>query len=340
MKIAGIDLGERPLFLAPMEDVTDPSFRYMCKRFGADMVYTEFISSDGLIRDAAKSLAKLRINDSERPVGIQIYGHLIEPMVQAARMAEAADPDVIDINFGCPMKKIAGRGAGSGMMRDVPLMVEMTRRIVDAVKKPVTVKTRLGWDENSKNIEQIALLLQDAGIAALTIHGRTRAQMYRGEADWTLIGAIRSNPAIHIPIIGNGDIDSPVKAREMFDRYGVDGIMIGRATYGRPWIFREIKHYLSTGELLPQPTVEERVAIAKEHLHKSLEVKGDRVGILELRRHLTNYFKGLPDFKQTRLKLVTLFDPEEIERTLDYVAERWGGCDMSCAVPAPLSHEL
>jgi len=340
MKIAGIDLGERPLFLAPMEDVTDPSFRYMCKRFGADMVYTEFISSDGLIRDAAKSLAKLRISDAERPVGIQIYGHLIEPMVEAARMAEAADPDVIDINFGCPMKKIAGRGAGSGMMRDVPLMVEMTRRIVEAVKKPVTVKTRLGWDENSKNIEEIALRLQDVGIAALTIHGRTRAQMYRGEADWTLIGKIRNNPAIHIPIIGNGDIDSAVKAKEMFDRYGVDGIMIGRATYGRPWIFREIKHYLAAGELLPQPTVAERVAIAKEHLRKSLEVKGERAGILELRRHLTNYFKGLPDFKQTRLKLVTLFDPAEIERTLDYVAERWGGCDMSAAVPAPLSHEL
>ena len=340
MKIAGIDLGERPLLLAPMEDVTDPSFRYMCKRFGADMVYTEFISSDGLIRDAAKSLAKLRIDDAERPVGIQIYGHLIEPMVEAARMAAAAKPDVIDLNFGCPMKKIAGRGAGSGMMRDVPLMVEMTRRIVEAVDLPVTVKTRLGWDDDSKNIEEIALRLQDVGIAALTIHGRTRAQMYRGEADWTLIGAVKNHPAVHIPIIGNGDVDSPVKAKEMFDRYGVDGVMIGRATYGRPWIFREVKHYLQTGELLPQPSVRERVEIAREHLHKSLEVKGDRVGILELRRHLTNYFKGLPDFKQTRLKLVTLFDPGEIERTLDYVAERWGGFDMSAAVPAPLSHDI
>ena len=340
MKIADIELGERPLFLAPMEDVTDPSFRYMCKRFGADVVYTEFISSDGLVRDAAKSLAKLRINDAERPVGIQIYGHLIEPMVEAARMAEAAGPDIIDINFGCPMKKIAGRGAGSGMMRDVPLMVEMTRRIVDAVRKPVTVKTRLGWDDDSKNIEEIALRLQDVGIAALTIHGRTRAQMYRGEADWTLIGRIRNNPAIHIPIIGNGDVDSAVRAKEMFERYGVDGVMIGRATYGRPWIFREVKHYLATGELLPQPTVVERVAIAKEHLRKSLEAKGDRVGILELRRHLTNYFKGLPDFKQTRLQLGTLYDPDEIDRTLDYVAERWGDFDMSAAVPAPLSHEL
>lgn len=227
MKIADIELGEKPLLLAPMEDVTDPSFRYMCKRFGADVVYTEFISSDGLIRDAAKSLKKLEIDDAERPVGIQLYGHLVEPMVEAARMAEAAGPDIIDINFGCPVKKIAGRGAGSGMMRDVPLMVEMTRRIVEAVGKPVTVKTRLGWDDESKNIEEIALRLQDVGIAALTIHGRTRAQMYRGEADWTLIGKVKNNPQIQIPIIGNGDVDSGPKAAEMFDRYGVDGVMIG-----------------------------------------------------------------------------------------------------------------
>ena len=294
MKIANIELGERACCSLRWEDVTDPSFRYMCKRFGADMVYTEFISSDGLIRDAAKSLKKLEIDDAERPVGIQIYGHLIDPMVEAARMAEAAGPDVIDINFGCPVKKIAGRGAGSGMMRDVPLMVEMTRRIVAAVKKPVTVKTRLGWDEESKNIEEIALRLQDVGIAALTIHGRTRAQMYRGEADWTLIGKVKNNPQIRIPIIGNGDVDSGPKAREMFDRYGVDGVMIGRATYGRPWIFREVKHFLSTGEALPQPSVAERVAIAKEHLQKSLEIKGDHVGILEMRRHMTNYFKGCP----------------------------------------------
>lgn len=340
MKIGNIELGEKPLFLAPMEDVTDPSFRYMCKRFGADVVTTEFISSDGLIRDAWKSRAKLRIDEQERPVGIQIYGHLIEPMVEAARIAEQANPDFIDINFGCPMKKIAGRGAGSGMMRDVPLMVEMTRQIVQAVKKPVTVKTRLGWDEESKNIEEIALRLQDVGIEALTIHGRTRAQMYRGEADWSLIGKIKNDPRIRIPIIGNGDIDSAIKAKEYFDRYGVDGIMIGRATYGRPWIFREIKHYLQTGELLPQPSVSERVAIAKEHLQKSLEVKGDRVGILELRRHLTNYFKGLPDFKQTRLKLVTSYDPAEICATLDYIAERWGDFDMGSTIPAPLSHEL
>ena len=340
MKIADIDLGERPLLLAPREDVTDPSFRSMCKRFGADVVYTEFISSDGLIRDAAKSLKKLEIDDAERPVGIQIYGHLIEPMVEAARMAEAAGPDIIDINFGCPVKKIAGRGAGSGMMRNPDLMVEMTRQIVRAVHTPVTVKTRLGWDNDSKNIEEIALRLQDVGIAALTIHGRTRAQMYRGEADWTLIGAVKNNPAIRIPIIGNGDVDSGPKAREMFDRYGVDGVMIGRATYGRPWIFREIKHFLATGEVLPQPSVTERVAIAKEHLRKSLEIKGPHVGILEMRRHLTTYFKGLPDFKPTRLRLVTSLDVDELSATLDYVAERWGGYDLSGVVPAPLSHDL
>ncbi len=340
MKIADIELGHEPLFLAPMEDVTDPSFRYMCKKFGADVVYTEFISSDGLIRDAWKSRAKLNIDEAERPVGIQIYGHLIEPMVEAARIAESANPDIIDINFGCPMKKIAGRGAGSGMMRDVPLMVEMTRQIVNAVKKPVTVKTRLGWDEESKNIEEIALRLQDVGISALTIHGRTRAQLYRGEADWTLIGKVKNNPNIHIPIIGNGDVDSGAKAREMFDRYGVDGVMIGRATYGRPWIFREIKHYLRTGEIMPQPSVLERVAIAKEHLAKSIEIKGEKVGILEMRRHLSNYFKGLPNFKDTRFKLVTLNDPAELVEVIDSIADRWGDFDTSAQVPPPLSHDI
>ena len=340
MKIAGIEFRERPLFLAPMEDVTDPSFRYMCKGFGADMVYTEFISSDGLVREGAKSVAKLNISDGERPVGIQIYGHLIEPMVESARIAEAARPDVIDINFGCPVRKIAGRGAGSGMMRDVPLMVEMTRRIVEAVKVPVTVKTRLGWDEEHRNIEEIALRLQDAGIAALTIHGRTRAQMYTGEADWTLIGRVKNNPLMKIPVIGNGDIDSPQRAAEAFDRYGVDGVMIGRATYGRPWIFREIRHYLDTDELLPQPSVCERVEIAKRHLAKSVEVKGERVGVLEMRRHQSNYFKGLPDFKPTRLQLVTLTDVNEINATLDYIAQEWGGADLSEAVPPPLSHGI
>ncbi len=340
MKIADIELGDKPLFLAPMEDVTDPSFRYMCKRFGADVVYTEFISSDGLIRDAWKSRAKLNLDEGERPVGIQLYGHLIEPMVEAARIAESAAPDIIDINFGCPVRKIASRGAGSGMMRDVPLMVEMTRQIVQAVNLPVTVKTRLGWDEDSKNIEEIALRLQDVGIAALTIHGRTRAQMYKGQADWSLIGAVKNNPQIKIPIIGNGDITSAEGAKRAFDDYGVDGVMIGRATYGRPWIFREIKHYLTTGELLGQPSVLERVDIAREHLAKSLEVKGEKVGILEMRRHLSSYFKGLPNFKETRLKLVTLNEPEALFETIDSIAQTWGDFDLSDVVPASLSHDL
>ncbi len=257
-------------------------------------------------------------------------------MVEAAEMAAAARPDVVDINFGCPVKKIAGRGAGSGMMREPDKMVEMTRRIVRAVEPsgiPVTVKTRLGWDEASKNIEELALRLQDAGIAALTIHGRTRAQMYKGEADWTLIGAVKNNPVIHIPIVGNGDIASPEGARQAFERYGVDGVMIGRATYGRPWIFREIRHFLSTGQTLPQPGVRERVDIARRHLLKSIEVKGEKVGILEMRRHLSCYFKGLPDFKPVRLRLVTENDPAELLEVLDDIAERWGDHDMSAAVP-------
>ena len=333
MKIADLDLGTHPLFLAPMEDVTDPSFRYMCKRFGADVVTTEFISSDGLIRDAWKSRAKLNIDEAERPVGIQIYGHLVEPMVEAARIAETARPDFIDINFGCPVKKIAGRGAGSGMMRDVPLMVEMTRRIVEAVSLPVTVKTRLGWDEDSKNIVDIALRLQDTGIAALTIHGRTRAQMYRGEADWTLIGEVKRHPDMRIPIIGNGDIDSGPKAAQMLERYGADGLMIGRATFGRPWIFREVRHFLETGEELPQPTVRERVALARDHLARSVELKGERTGVLEMRRHLSSYFKGLPDFRETRARLVTEPEAEGVARLLDYIEERWGEWDARGMVP-------
>ncbi|WP_294594790.1 tRNA dihydrouridine synthase DusB [uncultured Rikenella sp.] len=333
MKIGNLELGPVPLFLAPMEDVTDPSFRYVCKRFGADMMYTEFVSADGLIRDARKSLAKLRLADEERPIGIQIYGNEIEPMVEAARMAEAAGPEVIDINFGCPVKKIAGRGAGSGMMRDVPKMVEMTRRIVQAVRLPVTVKTRLGWDEESKNIEEIALRLQDVGIQALTIHGRTRAQLYRGEADWTLIGAVKNHPSIRIPIIGNGDIDSGPKAAQMLERYGVDGLMIGRATFGRPWIFREVRHFLETGEELPQPTVRERVALARDHLARSVELKGERTGVLEMRRHLSSYFKGLPDFRETRARLVTEPEAEGVARLLDYIGERWGEWDATGTVP-------
>ena len=324
VKIGNIDLGEKPVLLAPMEDVTDPSFRYVCKEFGADLMYTEFISSDGLIRDAAKTIAKMQVTDAERPIGIQIYGHLPDAMVEAAVRAEAAGPDLIDINFGCPVNKIARRGAGSGMMREPDKMVGITRRVVEAVKLPVTVKTRLGWDEDSKIIVELAERLQDAGIAALTIHGRTRAQLYKGTADWTLIGAVRRNPRMRIPIIGNGDITTPEGAAEAFDRYGVDGIMIGRASFGHPWIFREVKHYLATGEKLPPMTVRERVALAKRHLAKSLEIKGEKVGVLEMRRHLSCYFKGLDNFKETRLKLVTLTDPAAIYALLDQIAEVWG----------------
>jgi len=325
MQIGNINLGEKPLFLAPMEDVTDPSFRYICKHFGADMMYTEFVSSDGLIRDARKTLKKLEIEDGERPIGIQLYGHLIDAMTQAALIVEEACPDVIDINFGCPVRKIATRGAGAGMLCNVPLMVEMTKSIVQAVKLPVTVKTRLGWDENSKNIVDVAERLQDTGIAAITIHGRTRAQLYTGEADWTLIGAVKNNPRMFIPVIGNGDVNSGEKAREMFDRYGVDGIMIGRATYGRPWIFAEIKHFLQTGDTMMPLTIAQKVDLAKMHLAKSIEYKGIPVGVFEMRRHLSNYFKSLPDFKQTRMTLVTSLDVNELIDTLDGIVVRYGG---------------
>ena len=323
MQIGPLTFRPRPVFLAPMEDVTDISFRYICKGFGADLMFTEFISSDGLIRDAAKTIAKMRLYDYERPIGIQIYGHLPDAMVEAAVRAEAAGPDLIDINFGCPVNKIARRGAGSGMMREPDKMVEITRRVVEAVKLPVTVKTRLGWDDESKIIVPLAERLQDAGIAALTIHGRTRCQLYKGEADWTLIGEVKNNPRMHIPIIGNGDITTPEQAREAFDRYGVDAIMVGRASFGHPWIFREIRHYLDTGGKLPPMSVAERVLLAKRHLAKSLEVKGSKVGILEMRRHLSCYFKGLDNFKETRLKLVTLTDPDELYATLDYIGEHW-----------------
>jgi nifR3 family TIM-barrel protein len=323
MKISTIDLGERPLFLAPMEDVTDPSFRYICKQYGADMMYTEFISSDGLIRDAKKSLKKLEIYDYERPIGIQLYGHLIDPMVEAACIAESANPGLIDINFGCPVRKIANRGAGSGMMKTPDLMVQMTEAIVKAVKIPVTVKTRLGFDEDSKIIVELAERLQDVGIQALTIHGRTRAQLYKGTADWTLIGEVKNNPRMHIPVIGNGDVTGPEIAREMFDRYNIDGIMIGRATYGRPWIFKEIKHYLTTGQLLPPLTIREKADLAKLHLLKSVEIKGNHVGILEMRRHLSNYFKNLSHFKETRMKLVTSLDVEELLQIIDGIPEHW-----------------
>ena len=333
MRIGSVCLGEKPLLLAPMEDVTDIGFRLLCRRMGAAMVYSEFVSSDALVRMVNRSLEKLAVSPEERPVAVQIYGKDPQAMAEAARIVVAqAHPDVLDINFGCPVKKVAGKGAGSGMLRDVPLLLAVTKAVVDAVPDtPVTVKTRLGWDQPSlflpdgtPFIVDLALRLQDCGIQALTLHGRTRAQMYTGEADWTLIGKIKENPRMHIPIIGNGDINSPQKAKEYFDRYGVDGIMIGRATYGHPWIFQEIKHYLKTGEILPQMSVTDRVALAKRHLAKSLEIKGDRVGILEMRRHLSCYFKGLPDFKETRLKLVTINDPQELFSTLDYIAERWG----------------
>lgn len=324
MTIGNISLGDYPLFLAPMEDITDPSFRYVCKLFGADFMYTEFISSDGLIRNGQKSVDKLDIRDFDRPIGIQLYGHITGAMVEAAHMAEAAGPELIDINFGCPVRKIAARGAGAGMLRDIPLMIEMTSAIVRAVNLPVTVKTRIGWDEENKNIMEVAEKLQDAGIAAITIHGRTKAQLYRGKADWTLIAGVRKNPRIKIPVIGNGDIDGPHKAREMFSRCGVDGIMIGRASVGRPWIFRDIKHFLSTGELLPEPTTEEKADLALLHFEKSLEFKQGKRAILEMRRHLSNYFKGLPHFRETRLRLLTSLEPDEIRTIINEIKDKYG----------------
>jgi tRNA-dihydrouridine synthase B len=307
-----------------MEDITDPSFRMVCKKFGVDFMYTEFISSDGLIREGEKSTRKLDIYDQERPIGIQLYGHLIDAMVEAALIAQEAGPELIDINFGCPVKKIANRGAGAGMLRNIPLMIQMTEAIVKAVSLPVTVKTRIGWDDDTKNIVDIAERLQDVGIRAITIHGRTRAQVYKGVADWTLIGEVKNNPRMKIPVIGNGDIDGPVKASEMFDRYGVDGIMIGRASVGRPWIFREVRHYLDTGEILPEPDVNEKVDIALFHLEKSLSFKEGNRSIFEMRRHLSNYFKGLPHFKDTRLRLLTTLDTDEIRNILEEVRKNWG----------------
>ena len=330
MKIGNLDLGGRPLLLAPMEDITDISFRLLCREQGADMVYTEFIPSDGLIRDAAKAIAKLRTDEREAPVGIQIYGHIPESMVEAARMADHASEiagghgaDVIDINFGCPVTKIAGRGAGSGMMRYPDKMVAITKAVVEAVKKPVTVKTRLGWDDNSKIIVELAERLQDVGIQAITIHGRTRCQMYKGSADWTLIGEVKNNPRMHIPVIGNGDITDGPSALRAFETYGVDGIMIGRASFGHPWIFREIKYYLEHGEPMPEPSVADKVALARQHLALSLEYKGEPRGIYEMRRHLSNYFKGLPDFKELRMRMVTTLDPTELELIFEEILRRY-----------------
>lgn len=320
-----IALPDFPLLLAPMEDVSDPPFRAVCKDNGAHLLYTEFISSEGLIRDAIKSKRKLDIYDYEKPVGIQIFGGDEESLALAAKIVDATNPDLLDINFGCPVKKVACRGAGAGVLKDLPLMVRLTDAVVKSTSLPVTIKTRLGWDENSKNIEEVAERLQDVGIKALAIHGRTRTQMYKGEADWTLIAKVKNNARITIPIFGNGDIDSPQKAVEYKNRYGVDGIMIGRAAIGYPWIFREITHYVQTGQILPPPTIEERIAVCKKHLIKSVEWKGPVVGINEMRRHYTNYLKGLPNIKEYRLRLVTLKTPDEILEVLSEIRQAYAG---------------
>lgn len=325
VKIANIELGEFPLLLAPMEDVSDPPFRAVCKENGADLMYTEFISSEGLIRDAIKSRQKLDIFEYEKPIGIQIFGGDEEAMAMATAIVDATQPDLVDINFGCPVKKVVCKGAGAGVLKDIDLMVRLTESVVKATRLPVTVKTRLGWDENSKNIEEVAERLQDVGIKALSIHGRTRMQMYKGEADWTLIAKVKNNPRVQIPIFGNGDIDSPQKAVAYKERYGVDGIMIGRAAIGYPWIFNEIKHYMQTGEILPTPTLEERVEVAKKHLRFSVEWKGERQGVFEMRRHYTNYFRGIPNFKPFRTQLVENPNSVELMDLLDEIKERFAG---------------
>ncbi len=314
MKIASIDLGPRPVMLAPMEDVTDPAFRLMCKEFGADMVYTEFVSADALVRAVSKTAQKLCISDAERPVAIQIYGRDVDTMVEAARIVEQARPDVIDLNFGCPVKRVAGKGAGAGMLRNVPLMLDITRAVVRAVRLPVTVKTRLGWDADSRIIVTLAEQLQDCGIQALTIHGRTRAQMYTGEADWTLIGEVKANPRMRIPIVGNGDIASPQRALECFERYGVDGIMVGRASFGRPWIFREIKHYLQTGEELTGLTPAWKLDVLRREVDDSVRLLDERRGILHVRRHLaaSPLFKGIPNFRDTRIAMLRAETRQEL----------------------------
>lgn len=323
-KIGNIELGEFPLLLAPMEDVSDPPFRRLCKMHGADMLYSEFISSEGLIRDAIKSRQKLDIFDYERPVGIQIFGGDEEAMALSAKIVATVNPDLVDINFGCPVKKVVSKGAGAGVLKDIDLMVRLTKAVVNSTDLPVTVKTRLGWDEQSINIEEVAERLQDIGISALTIHARTRSQMYKGHSDWSYIAKVKNNPRMHIPIFGNGDIDSPEKALEYRNKYGIDGIMIGRAAIGYPWIFNEIKHYFATGELLPSPTIADRVEAAKNHLLWSVEWKGERQGVVEMRRHYANYFKGIPNFKEHRHKLVTLDASQEVVKALDNVLEVLG----------------
>lgn len=324
VKIRHIDLGDFPLLLAPMEDVSDPPFRALCKRHGADLMYTEFISSEGLIRDAAKSVQKLDIYEYERPIGIQIFGSEIESMRLTTEIVEKTNPDIIDINYGCPVKKVACKGAGAGILQDIPKMVEMTREIVKATHLPVTVKTRLGWDESTKYIVEVAERLQDVGIEAISIHGRTRKQMYKGDADWTLIAAVKNNPRMKIPVFGNGDISSPEKAVEYKAKYGVDGIMIGRASIGNPWVFNEIKHFMKTGEHLAAPGIKERVAVTLEHLEMSVKWKGVGLGIVEMKRHYANYFKGIPFFKEYRTKLVMSENLEEIKATLFDIEKQFG----------------
>lgn len=321
VKIRNIELGEFPLLLAPMEDVSDPPFRALCKKHGADLMYTEFISSEGLIRDAAKSVQKLDIYEYERPVGIQIFGYDIESMREATRIIERTNPDIIDINFGCPVKKVTCKGAGAGMLQNIPKLIQMTDAIVKETNLPVTIKTRLGWDEQSKFVVSTSEQLQDVGVEAISIHGRTRVQLYKGDADWTLIGEVKNNPRMKIPIFGNGDIDSPEKALEYRNRYGIDGIMIGRASIGYPWIFNEVKHFMNTGTHLAAPGIKERVEAAREHLIMSVNWKGEGLGIAEMKRHYTNYFKGIAHFKDYRLKLVTSFELNEIMDILNYIVE-------------------
>lgn len=323
-------MGSFPILLAPMEDVSDPPFRYVCKQNGADLMYTEFISSEGLIRHAAKSKQKLDIFEYERPIGIQLFGSDIESMREAARIATEAEPDLIDINYGCPVKNVACKGAGAALLQDVPKMVEMTKAVIEATHLPVTVKTRLGWDDTTKNIAEVAQRLQDIGIAALTIHGRTRKQLYKGPADWTLIGQVKNNPNIEIPIFGNGDVDSPEKALAMRNEYGVDGVMIGRGSIGNPWIFREVKHFMQTGEILAPPTLNERVDACKTHLLKSIEWKGEKTGIFEMRRHYTNYFKGFENFKNYRTTLVSIEDVDVIIETLEEVRSTYSNVELAC----------
>ena len=325
VKIGNIELGDFPLLLAPMEDVSDPPFRLVCKENGADLMYTEFISSEGLIRNAAKSVHKLDIFEYERPIGIQLFGSDVDTMGECSRIATGAKPDLIDINYGCPVKNVACKGAGAALLQDIPKMAAMTAAVVKATHLPVTVKTRLGWSEETKNVGEVAERLQDVGIQALTVHGRTRAQMYKGDADWTLIAKIKENPRIHIPIFGNGDIDSPEKALDYKNRFGLDGIMIGRAAIGYPWIFNEIKHYFKTGHHLPSPSISQRVEATRKHLAFSIRWKGDRLGILEMRRHYSNYFKGLPNFKEYRMRLVYSLEWQEISDILDEITIVYDG---------------